>query len=165
MACGPKTADRLSESANVGADVGKQIHRQINLKAADSEYERKWPRIIRSISPVEEYKCAGSGLAIECKGWLPWARVPSAIFRRHYLDRCAPVRELSRSVYVLYTTTVRSPQAACLHRARRVRRSHRTNRRVDAHRNRTSSFPGAQTPSCFVQPVLPSWLSAYPCTR
>src|SRR3984885_4061158 len=96
MACGPKTADRLSESANVGAGVGKQIRRQINLKAADSEYERKWPRIIRSISPVEEYKCAGSSLAIECKGWLPWARVPSAIFRRHYLNRCAPVRELSR---------------------------------------------------------------------
>jgi hypothetical protein len=75
MACGPKTADRLSESANVGADAGKQIRRQINLKAADSEYERKWPRIIRSISPVEEDKCAGSSLAIEFKGWLPWARV------------------------------------------------------------------------------------------
>ena len=47
---------------------------------------------------------------------------------------------------VLYTTTVRSPQAACRHRARHVQRSHRMNRRVDAHRNRTSSFPGAQTP-------------------
>src|ERR1700733_3242552 len=98
MACGPKTADRLSESANVGAGVGKQIRRQINLKAADSEYERKWPRIIRSISPVEEYKCAGSSLAIECKGWLSWAGAPSAIFRRHYLNRSPPVRELSRWV-------------------------------------------------------------------